>query len=200
MVRFLSSAELLPGSDADAQDAELSDDRVFELRDAHVLYFDGDGEGAWRAQFPYLAWVREPGGDRFGLAAGELARIVLPFVRLVPPDVNNPRLSAADVVFVTAQPGPEAWTRWLRAIMDAQISPQPDSLSLWLREAASLRRAFTLRVRTFETACSSSGRFSWTRSRSRRRLSTHSPLLIGPRFMRASSSPGERWPTKATAC
>ena len=137
MVRFLSPAELLLGSDADAQDAELSDDRVFELRDAHVLYFDGDGEDAWRAQFPYLAWVREPGGDRFGLVAGELARIVLPFVRLVPPDVNNPRLSAADVVFVTAQPGPEAWTRWLRAIMDAQISPHPDSLSLWLREAAT---------------------------------------------------------------
>ena len=63
MVRFLSPAELQP--DADAQDAELSEDAVFDLRDAHVLYFDGEGEDAWRTQFPYLAWLREPGGDRF---------------------------------------------------------------------------------------------------------------------------------------
>ena len=130
MVRLLSSAELLLGSDAGAQDVELSDDRLFELRDEHVLYFDGDGEDAWRAQFPYLTWVRVPGGDHYGLVAGELARFVLPFVRLVPPDVNNPRLSAAHVAFVSAQPRPEAWTRWLRAIMDAQITPQPESLSL----------------------------------------------------------------------
>ena len=101
-----------------------------------MLYFDGEGEDALRTQFPYLAWLREPGGDRFYLLAGELARIVLPFVRLVPPDVNSPRLSAADVAFVAAQPRPEAWTRWLRAIVDAQIIPQPESISLWLREAA----------------------------------------------------------------
>ena len=110
----------------------MSDDDVFDLRGDHVLYFDGDGEDAWRVQFPYLAWLREPGGDRFGLLAGELARIVLPFVRLVPrPDVNAPRpMSAAHVAFVSAQPRPKAWTRWLRAIMDAQITPQPESLSL----------------------------------------------------------------------
>ena len=136
MVRFLSAAELQPDPDENADpNAGLSEDRVFELRGAHVLFFDGD-EGAWRTQFPYLAWVREPNGDRFGLVAGELARIVLPFVRLVSPDVNDPRLSAAHVAFVAAQPRPEAWTRWLRAIMDAQITPQPGSLSLWLREAA----------------------------------------------------------------
>ena len=105
MVRFRSLAELRPAGGA--EDAELSDDEVFNLRGDHVFYFDGDGEDAWRAQFPYLAWLREPGGDRFGLLAGELARIVLPFVRLVPPDVNNPRLSAAHVTFVSAQPRPE---------------------------------------------------------------------------------------------
>ena len=53
MVRFRSPAELQP--DAGAEGAELSDNVVFDLRDDHVLYFDGEGEDAWRTQFPYLA-------------------------------------------------------------------------------------------------------------------------------------------------
>ena len=116
---------------------------MFNLRDAHVLFFDDQSEGAWRTQFPYLSWVREPGGDRFGLVAGELARIVLPFVRLVPPDVLAPRVSAEATAFVSMQPKPEAWTRWLQAMQDAQITPHPDSLSLWLREAATRLHAAT---------------------------------------------------------
>ena len=136
MVNFLSSAELPSTLDGEPA-AELTDEEMFNLRDSHVLFFDDQAEGAWRTQFPYLSWVREPGGDRFGLVAGELARIVLPFVRLVPPDVLAPRASAEAAAFVSMQPKPEAWTRWLQAIQDAQITPHPDSLSLWLREAAT---------------------------------------------------------------
>ena len=43
MVRFLSAAELQPDPDENADpNAGLSEDRVFELRGAHVLFFDGD--------------------------------------------------------------------------------------------------------------------------------------------------------------
>ena len=124
MVNFLSSAELPPTLDGEPA-AELTDEEMFNLRDSHVLFFDDQAEGAWRTQFPYLSWVREPGGDRFGLVVGELARIVLPFVRLVPPDVLAPRDSAEPTAFTSMQPKPEVWTRWLRAIQDAQVTPYP---------------------------------------------------------------------------
>ena len=137
MVRFLSAAELRPDDENADPNAGLTDEEVFNRRDSHVLFFDDQAEGAWRMQFPSLNWVREPGGDRYGLVAGELARIVLPFVKLIQPDPVHPQGSAADISFVSMQPKPEAWTRWLQAIQDAQITPHPDSLSLWLREAAT---------------------------------------------------------------
>ena len=66
MVNFLSPAELRPTLGEEPA-AELSEEELFTLRDSHVLFFDDQAEGAWRTQFPYLASVREPGGDR-GLA------------------------------------------------------------------------------------------------------------------------------------
>ena len=68
------------GSDA----APLTDKEIAEQRGDHVLWFHPTQEACWPDQFPYLAWreLQSGGATRQGVAAGELAQLVLPFVSL----------------------------------------------------------------------------------------------------------------------
>ena len=102
----------------------LTDDDIYQQRGDHELWLHPDEETCWLTQFPYLAWeyMVTGGANRAGLAAGELAKIVMPFLTL--------DAGAAEKGFTRMQPTPAAWTRWLRAIQLADITPHPDSLSL----------------------------------------------------------------------
>ena len=107
----------------------LTDEDIFRQRGDHELWFHPEDEACWQAQFPYLTWEeRITGGATWqGVTAGELAKLVMPFLTVSE--------EAAHKHFVSAQPTPAAWTRWLHALQKAAVTPHPDSLSVWLREA-----------------------------------------------------------------
>ena len=128
MVQWLAPTPRPPAADGTPA-AELTDEEIAAERGDHILWFHPQDEAGWQEQFPFLAWEQmvTAGATRVGLAAGELAKIVMPFLAL--------SASAADHHFTRAQPTPAAWTRWLDAIKRADITPHPGSLSMWLREA-----------------------------------------------------------------
>lgn len=128
MVQWLAPTPRAPAADGTPA-AELTDEEIAAQRGDHILWFHPQDEAGWQEQFPYLAWeyMVTGGANRAGLAAGELAKIVVPFLTL--------DAGAAEKSFTRMQPTPAAWTRWLRAIQMADITPHPGSLSLWLREA-----------------------------------------------------------------
>ena len=107
----------------------LTDEDIFRQRGDHVLWMHPDEETCWQQQFPYLAWEERltGGAIRHGVTAGELAKLVMPFLTV---DADAAQRSFSDF-----QPTPAAWTRWLNALQKAAITPHPDCLSLWLREA-----------------------------------------------------------------
>ena len=104
---------------------------IFDQRMDHIMWFDNDKEGHWKAWFPFLKWTQEDEAPlRWGVTAADLARIVLPLVVL---DEDAGPLS-----FAATQPSPSAWTRWLEAITALDVSPHPTNLGKWLREADRL--------------------------------------------------------------
>ena len=127
MVQWLAPVAPDPPPDG-APAAGLTDDEIFAQRGDHALWFHPTDEALWQEHLPYIAWQHRSAGGalRQGVVAGEIARVVLPFVVLDE--------GAADLSFVAWQPTPAAWTRWLDALARAEVQPHPASLSTYLRE------------------------------------------------------------------
>ena len=84
MVQWLAPVPNINPTDDGGEPPALTDADIYRQRGDHVLWFHPEDEACWQAQFPYLAWEeRLTGGATWqGVTAGELAKLVMPFLTI----------------------------------------------------------------------------------------------------------------------
>ena len=111
MVQWLAPVAPDPPPDG-APAAGLTDDEIFAQRGDHALWFHPTDEALWQEHLPYIAWQHRSAGGalRQGVVAGEIARVVLPFVVLDEGAADRSRSSRGNLLRRLGRGG---WTRSL---------------------------------------------------------------------------------------